>query len=394
MSATNFERNKHGLVNRDALSYILELSKELGYISSITRGYKRGKSGYTDTAQFKAPYLITFPDNTDWIIFTTTSIRDRIKQQYWDSLNLKEINSRIKRAYLVYPDSISVQEKNTAERKNAKIAVKGEYSTLEGIIPQDKLFNLIEAYSLIGKTPGQIHDIRGNNFEIRIAAILENPWNLEKWKTNDPTLEGMHYDIFKSIVTCFGLDRSKVLRIHATSDKNDIGYLPSGGPVKTDVLAQVITVGNSAGDYYTISCKRSGDSSVSVHQYNADTFAKVLDPSNKELRDLLNLFQRCGNKRDMGNNNADRLTALLAPHIDRLSLWALGGYGGDGNPQTQWANYIITYDNHSGTTSIHKITDYCTLLKQHNTGAFGTPFSWTYQGTRGTNIQLKCKIIK
>ena len=394
MSSTNYEKNKRGLINRDALGYLIELSKKLGYISSITPDYKIGKPGFADKKQFKAHYLITFPDNTEWVIFTTTSIRDRVKEQYWESLNLKQLNPNIKRAYLVYPDSILPSEKRKGIRKNAKIESKAEYSTLEGIISQDRLFNLIEEYALSGKTPGQIRGIKGNNFETRLAAILENPWNLEKWKTNDPCIEGIHYDIFKSIVTCFNLDSSETSQIEATADKNEIGLLPSGGLPKTDVRVKVITAHNTDGDYYTISCKRSSDSSVSVHQYSADTFSRVLDPSNTELKELLNLFQRCGNKRDMGKDKANRLAELLKPHVERLSLWALGGYGGDGDPKTQWANYIITYDNLHGSTSVHVIKEYCRLLMQQSTGTFGTPFNWTYQGTRGTNIQLKCKILK
>ena len=395
MSSSNLDKNKHGLVSRDTLRNLLDLSKQLGYISSFTDKYRVGKEGYKNTSQFHPPFLITFSDGTQWIFFTTTTIRERVKASYWDTLNLKALNPKITRSYLVYPDSINPEEKKKAERKNARIIAYYEYSTLDGIISQDKVFNYIEEYALRGKSDGQVRDIQGNNFEARIAATLENPWNLKKWKTGDLNLEGMHYDIFESIVECFGLNRNTVSSISATSDKSEIGLLPSGGPAKTDVLVHVYTTDNPEGDIYTISCKRSHGSSVSVHQYNADTFSRVLDPSNKELKELLTLFQRCGNMRDMGTEKVKRLTELLSPYIDTLSLWALGGNGGDGDMQTQWARYIITYDNNTGTTTIHKITDYCNLLRQKNTrGSFGTPFSWTFQGQRGTNIQLKCRIIK
>lgn len=371
---------------------MLELSKNLGYLSSVIANYSRGKKGYKDQAQFKAHYLITFPDNTEWIVFSTTSIRERIKQQYWESLNLKEINPAIKRAYVVYPDSISPEERNIAAAKNHKIIQREEFSTIEGIISQEELFNLIEEYSIERKTQGQKSSITGNNFEIRIAFILENPWNLKKWKTGDPSIDGIHYDIFKKIVTCFKLVPSEVVKITATANKNTIGFLPSGGLAKTDVLAFVQKVDGSV-PFFTISCKRSSNSIVSVHQFNANVYADVLDPENNELRELLNLFQTCGNRYNMGEENASRLEMVLRPYIDRLILWALGGFYRRGNGY-QCAYYILIYDNYHGSISIHSVFDYCSLLKSYNKGMFGTPFSWTYQGRRGTNIQLKCKTIK
>lgn len=55
--------------------------------------------------------------------FTTTTIRERVKASYWDTLNLKALNPKITRSYLVYPDSINPEEKKKAERKNARIIV-------------------------------------------------------------------------------------------------------------------------------------------------------------------------------------------------------------------------------------------------------------------------------
>ena len=56
---------------------------------------------------------------------------------------------------------------------------------------------------------------------------------------------------------------------------------------------------------------------------------------------------------------------------------------------------LVVYDNNDASTTMHSTEDYCTLLIENETdGNFGTPFKWTYQGERGTNIQLKCKIIK
>ena len=89
------------------------------------------------------------------------------------------------------------------------------------------------------------------------------------------------------------------------------------------------------------------------------------------------------------------MTEELAPYIDKLSLWVLGGQGGDGNPETQCADYILTYDNNDSSASIHRIQQYCEKIASSTSGSFGTPFSWTYPSKRrGESIQLKCKILK
>lgn len=392
MSELNVDKNLRGQSSKEALKSVLELAKKLGYIKSVTLNYRIGKPGYSDKNQFKAPYMIEFGDATRWIIFATTSIRDRVKEQYWEALNIKEIDPLIKAAYLVYPDSISEKERNTAEAKNRKIQTNAEYATLEGIVSQDAISNMIEAYALKNKSKGQKLDAKGNNFESRVAATLSNSQNLQKWQSESDTIEGVHFEMFLKILTCFNLDKKTVSKIDATCDKRIIGLLPSGGPAKTDVLVKVYSDKGIA--YFSISCKRSSLNSVSVHQYDADTFANVLDANNEELRALLNLFQEKGNRRDMGEENSRRLTEVIKPYNKALSLWALGGVGGAGDPKKQWANYILTYNNNDGSVSIHTLNDYYELLVSNGTsGMFGTLFGWTYQGKRGTNIQLKCKIL-
>ena len=400
MATENEAKNKHGNSSKNNLAYILDFAKEIGYIKRIVLGYKLGMEGYADCMQFKAPFMIVFDDDTEWILYTTTSIRERVQEQYWNAEHLKNIDPAIKCAYLVYPDSISTKEKKIAVAKNNKIQNRIEYSTLEGIISQDRVFNLIEDYALRNKTPGQIRDIKGNNFEKRLAATLSNPWNLEKWKTNEATLEGMHYGVFCSLLNTFELNPATVVNISATSNKTEIGLLPSGGPAKTDVYVEV-DLDNGETLYYTISCKRSSATSVSVHQYSADSFADVLDFENTELRRLLNLFQSFGAVQDRNGNryiseeDETALTEALEPYVQKLTEWVIGGRHGDGDPIKQWANYIVIYDNNDGSTSIHTVDDYCTMLMSSDTnGKFGTPFTWTYQGTRGTNIQLKSKIFK
>lgn len=65
---------------------------------------------------------------------------------------------------------------------------------------------MIERYAIKDKNSGQIKDIQGNSFESRVASILSFDQNLRKWKDSDKSLVGMHFEIFKNIVECFGLE--------------------------------------------------------------------------------------------------------------------------------------------------------------------------------------------
>lgn len=395
MAFTNAEKQQHGQSAKQSLKSILTRCVDVGYLKGFWEDYRIGKVGYLNQAQFYAPFLIEFQDRSKWALFTTTSMRtDRIKGQQWDALNLKEIDNSITAVYLVYPDGISNAQKAEFLRQNNKYSNQEEYTAINALASQDEIFNIIEEYAVKDLSAGQIKDIQGNSFEKRVADILSYEQNLNKWKNNAETIEGMHYDIFEKIVNCFGLDLLHINSIFATSDKSVIGKLPSGGNPKTDVLVTVKKEDETV-EIFTISCKRSSDKSVSVHQYTADAFADVLDCQNESLRYLLNLFQESGSLSAFGEENCEALTEEIAPYIDKLSLWALGGQGGDGNPETQWAEYILTYDNNDNSTAMHKLSHYCERLAASVAGSFKTPFSWTYPSKRrGESIQLKCKILK
>lgn len=394
MSFSNADKQLHGQNAQISLESILNHCKERNYLKSIHKTFRIGMPGYKNKSQFYTPFLIEFQDNTHWALFTTTSMRtDRIKGQQWDAINLKSIDTTINKVYLVYPDACS--EKNEFIRQNEKYSDNYEYSAIDGVVSQNQISNLIEEYALKDKTVGRVKDIQGNNFEHRIARILSYAENLHKWKTNAPTLEGMHYGLFKTVIDCFELDPNTTSNISATSDKTIIGKLPSGGNPKTDVLVEVKdTAGYTA--YFTISCKRSSDKVVSVHQYTADAFADVLNRNNEALRSLLCGFQTAGSMSAFGEENCLLLQEHLKPYLKKLAFWVLGGVGGGGNPVTQCADFILTYDNADDIARIHRLEEYYNLLVSSGTsGNFGTPFNWTYPSKRrGESIQLKCKIIK
>lgn len=394
MAFSNADKQQHGQSAQTSLESILNHSKDAGYLLSVTKTFRVGMPGYGNDSQFYTPFLIEFQDGTHWALFTTTSMRtDRIKGQQWDATNLKSIVNTLDKVYLIFPDACS--EESEFIRQNEKYTSNYEYSAIDGVISQNQISNLIEEYALRNKSVGQIKDIQGNSFEHRIATILSYAENLQKWKTNAPTLEGIHYGMFKTVVDCFELDPETTSTISATSDKSKIGKLPSGGNPKTDVLVEVTNTDGYVA-YFTISCKRSSDKVVSVHQYTADAFADVLNQDDASLRSLLCGFQAAGSMSAFGEENCQLLQERLKPYIKRLALWVLGGVGGGGNPVTQCADFILTYDNSDDTARIHRLEEYYKLLVSNGTNdSFGTPFSWTYPSKRrGESIQLKCKIIK
>jgi len=395
VALSNGDKNKHGLSAQDNLKMLLEHCKTIRYIKSFTYDFKIGKPGYENTTQFYAPFVIEFYDNIKWALFSTTSMRtDRIKGQQWDAMNLKNVVENMTHAYLVYPDGLDAKDEKEFIRQNNKYQSGFDYSFIDAIVSQNTLYHMIENHALSDETVGKSKDLKGNNFERLIAYTLQATNNIIKWKHNFATDEGLHYNVFETIVNALGLIPEQVSTIEATSEKSVIGRLPSGGNPKTDVLVTVTFVDETV-NYYTISCKRSSEKSVSVHEYTASTFADVLDSQNGELRALLMGFQKSGSMTDFGEDNCSRLTNVLQPYIEKLTRWVISGEGGIGTSPIQCAQYIITYDDVDETFVIHTTKDYCRKLINNVSGAFGTPFAWTYPSKRrGQRIQLKTKILK
>lgn len=395
MALSNKDKSKHGQNAIDSLEALLVFCCDKGLIREYSSNFRTGYAEFSDK-QFYAPYIITFESGERWILFSTTSMRtDRIKGQQWDTANIKSIEDTVKKCYLVYPDSVSDDVKAEFVRQGNKYTNGEEYSVIDGIVNQDELFTLIEHTYTRDMTTGRSRDFRGRTFEQRVADILSYPANLTKWVSGDELMVGLNYKMFSTIVDKLNIDKELIETITATSDEAVIGRLPSRGKPKTDVL---ITATHKDGSthIYTISCKSTNSNAVSFHQYSYEAFSRALNPADTHLKDLLAEFQRCGNLRDFGDANGYALTQALENYNAKLVMWVLGGVYGEGNPETQWAKYLLAYDNADGTFNIHTIDEYHQKLKDEGiTGHFGTVFSWTFaSGQKGKSIQLKCKVIK
>lgn len=390
---SNSDKQEHGQNAKNVLEAILLECKNYAYIKKIIKDYRCGYYKY-DNTQFYCNFVIVFRNNEKWIVNITTSFRsDRVKGNQWDSYNIKQIDSSISKSVLVYPDGLPQDEKDNFIAHNLKILNKIHYSAIDTIVSQSELFEMIENFANGHLSVGVKKDIQGNNFELYIANILSNGENFKKWVTADPKIVGMYYDVYEKILRCFKFDKRKVSKITATADKTIIGTLLTSGSPKTDIIVTIFGQ-NDERKFFTISCKKTSAKSVSVHQYSADAFADVLDKSNAQLRSLLQKFQKVGNLRDFGHDNAKALKKELQPHLKKLVQWVIGGYGGCVRSQCQLADYILISDEKD--IHIHTVESYTTmLLKPENESHFGTPFQWTFaSGRKGKDIQLKCKILK
>ncbi|MBQ1984412.1 MAG: MspI family type II restriction endonuclease, partial [Spirochaetaceae bacterium] len=237
---SNSDKQEHGKNAKSALESILLECKNYAYIKEIIKDYRCGYAEY-DNSQFYCNFVIVFQDYTKWIVNITTSFRsDRLKGNQWDTYNIKEIDPSISKSVLVYPDDLLQDDKDDFLQYKFKIINRKHFSAIDDIVGQQELFELIENYANKNLSVGVKKDLQGNNFESYISTVLSNEKNLEKWKTLNPKLVGIHYDFFEKILFCFNLDKTNVTKINATSDKKVIGNLQTAGYPKTDIIVTVI----------------------------------------------------------------------------------------------------------------------------------------------------------
>lgn len=442
MSPFDFVSNSaNGHDAQDVLQNKLLSLRRSGDLSIVVKTYRAGDPLARNAGQFYAPFMIQFNNGARWIIFSTTSCRtDRIKGQQWDADNLKRIDTGVERAVLAYPDDTPSTEVRAFRKQKAKYDSGEEISRLDDIVNHSELVSQIQRRSLgifneedeqlddvpqritltadaklkarqleleelqggvkpeqLLVTPsgsGWLYDFNGRAFEGDIASLLNNAAYLAKLKRGSDSGADRKFACFVKMLSAFGVDPPSVAHIDATAKKEDIGLLPNGGQPKTDVLAK-FTYDNGREEAVTISCKRTTRTSVSVHQYSADAFADVLDAGNTSLRALLNVFQYYANARDMPDADKVELEKQLRPLLPKLCRWVLGGFGGDVSSPIQCADYLVVYNPTDEYFAVHSVEDYTAMLLKRATGAFGTPFGWTYASKqRGRCIQLKLPIIK
>ena len=389
MDKENAFKSEHGMNGISSMEQMLDSLVSMDYILFFDKGYRIGDPNYEDK-QFYFQYLIEFTNNEQWILHHTTSIRDRILEQQWHSEHIKRLNHRVSKAYVVVPDEMNDREKKTAERYNAKIKNKQIYSALDGVYSFSKMYQAIEHKAASLMELGQAKAKLGLHFENKLVDCLNNAQNLERWKNKTTTKVGYLYTLYCDIMKKFNITPSELISVKAESD---IPKLPSGGSPKTDVLA-VIETADGEHDF-TISCKRSSADKVSVHEYTAFSFSKILNSDDGELLDLLLEFQTAGGIKAMNIESANSLERKMKCYSEQLNRWVLAGIGGEGDPKVQWASHILTVNEETNEYTINTVDEYIEKINLLGIkGQFGTIFQWTYpSGGKGKRIQLKMKML-
>ena len=385
----NFFKMEHGAAGINSLQQLVDLLIERGYIVKAVRNYRIAAPTFKDK-QFSAQFLIEFSDTEQWVLHHTTSIRDRINIQQWNSFHIKRINPNVQKSYVVVPDNLKAKEQKTAEAYHNKIIQGTIYSAIDDVVPFEYIYHLIEQKAISLMPTGRALAKRGLHFEKILADSLNNAQNLEKWKNKSPLEVGFMYSLFLSVMNELRINSAEVERIEATTD---IPKLPSGGLPKTDVLLRVFC-GNGEKEY-TFSCKRSSANYVTVHEYTAGAFSKVLNPEDEQLKQLLMEFQTVGGVQAMTAEDANALETRLSLYKEKLSKWVYAGIGGEGDPKTQWVSHMITFNEKNHEYSIRSVDEYLkACMDQEEQGQLGTMFKWTYpSGKKGKRIQLKGKMI-
>lgn len=398
---SNTEKNRHGHSFQESIEHFIINLNSNKTICDLETNKRLGYNDY-NPEQFYIPYEITFSDNTIWAVYSTTSMRDRFKGQLWDAYNVKQLDSRIEFAYLVYPDSVSDKERKAFENKAEAIKDGLYYSYIDYIVSETEFQSLLEekAMEAAGLSSGVKGDRRGRTFERLIVSIMQHPGNLTRLKTDSSSSEaGYSYTLFEMIVSALDIDISQIISIRAT---NEIPVLPSGGSGKTDVVVYYQMVDDEI-IKQKISCKKTSRDKVSVSQYSANDILRVLDISDDtNIAQAIRMHEECGSgsalKDKYGTSGLEFVKNSIETGLDqealyKLTKWVVSGYGAD-SPDINCADWILIRKGHGPdfVDRFYSVEDYVTTLLNETPLQMGTPFDWTFaSGQRGKSIQFKMR---
>lgn len=398
----NSEKYQHGKSFQESIEhFVLSLNTDKK-LCRLEVGKRLGYEAF-DSEQFYIPYEITFQDDTTWAVYSTTSMRDRFKCQLWDAYNVKQIDSRIECAWLVYPDSVSEREKKHFLGKAKAIDDGVYYSSVDSIASETEFQLALEEKAMLsaGLSGGVRGDRRGKRFEKLVETAMNHNGNLSLLKKGIASFEaGYAFALFEIIVRASGVDVDRISCISATSD---IPLLPSGGLGKTDVVVSYRMSDGGVAEQ-KISCKRTLKDKISVSQYPAEEILRVLAIADgDDVAKAILMYQECGSgkalKEKYGTSGYEFVLNSIEQGLTRedlytLTRWVVGGYGAD-SPDVNCADYILIRRGSEleCTDSIYGIEEYVKMLLDEEPLQMGTPFDWTFaSGQRGKSIQFKMRV--
>ena len=386
MNIDNSKKSKAGSFSNSSLKEQLEYLKEKNFILE----YKAKKFGYPQKrkGQFKCDFQISLPNGEDWILFSPSSLTsDRLKTKQWDAEHIKIIDSNVKKAYIVCPDS--TLSKNNIIRYREYIRKGQDISSIEDILFHSEFINLIENLNLGTTLAGSKAAKKGINFETLLVKIFEDKQNLSRWKGNELAV-GFQYPIFIKVMDKLKLNPADVNAITAEDSIDNLptytykdGSTKKGGSPKTDVCMTVeFCDGNTKN--FTFSCKNSSKDTITVFQFPPKYCVDILGITEPDTEDLLNEYVKSGGPTSMSPDRAELLTKRLAPYVDQFNLWVLHGSDKDGSTSKQRADYIIVRIQKGENEEIYVETiDECIQSQiALGKGHFGTAYGWTVTSSK------------
>ena len=147
MSNDDLQSNKskalRGAKIQNALKAIINELYEKNCIINIDEKFPRKAVQNGESYKLYAKCILHLPNEERWAIFTTSSLRERVKQDHWDSFLLKHYKEADK-CYLVYFSSIKEKERELFVKENDKIQrIKSDNNLLDEL---DEIISDTELY--------------------------------------------------------------------------------------------------------------------------------------------------------------------------------------------------------------------------------------------------------
>lgn len=299
MNIDNKLKNKSGKQAKILITEMLDnIKDELNINIKIKNGFSIGYPN--QEKQFKMDFLIEFLDfdNEQWLLKSTNSIRDRIYGTEFFAQNIRLINKKITKIYVVVPDSISEREMKNKANYSAKINSQTYTSFLTDVLTVNELRQKIIEKATQNIEQGLRSNILGNDAETSIVSLLMDEKNKDLWNDYDglkQTVKSSTYHIYKMILEKLGLSEgcNKIVKIVAT-DK--IPLLTNRGKPKTDVNVKIKT---DTGEIFSnISVKNSSKKTVTIHEGSVSDIIEALKlPATDPLAQALKDFEEVGSKK-------------------------------------------------------------------------------------------------
>ncbi len=394
MDIGNKLKNKSGKQAKILISKMLyDLINDLDINVKIENGYSIGYPN--QEKQFKMDFLIEFIDfnKEQWLLKSTSSIRDRIYGTEFFAQNIRQINKNVSKIYVIVPDSLSEKEMRNKINYSTKIKSQTYTSFLTDVLTVNELRQKIIEKATQNIEQGLRSNILGSDAETSIVNLLNDKRNANLWNDYEAlkhTVKSSTYHIYKSILGKLNLSEGidKIIEVSAT---DNIPLLSNRGKPKTDIYVKIKT--EKLKMCSSISVKNTSKKTVTVHEGNVSDIIKALNLlESNPLTQALKDFEKVGSKKNLLLKHPDSCRILDEKlkyyNKELVGLFIFGLHSPLVNNNAQIADLIIFTNNFAIWSQDeyidYYINEYCTK------GQFGTPFRWTYPSKkRGQKIQIK-----